>query len=49
MVIASGTMFTHLARFESHLRVNCGWHFTQDIGQAFERLGQQGVGWLKTL
>lgn len=40
MVIAPGTIFTNSARFESHLRVNCGWPFTPDIDRAFERLGQ---------
>ena len=40
MVIAPGTIFTHLARFESHLRVNCGWPFTPDIDRALQGLGQ---------
>ena len=40
MVIAPGTTFNNSARFESHLRVNCGWPFTPDIDRAFERLGQ---------
>ena len=40
MVIAPGTIFTNSARFECHLRVNCGWPFTPDIDRAFERLGQ---------
>ena len=40
MVIAPGTIFTNSSRFESHLRVNCGWPFTPEIDRAFARLGQ---------
>ena len=48
MVIAPGTIFTNSARFESHLRVNCGWPFTPDIDRAFERLGQLVGGLAQT-
>ncbi|MEO5797175.1 MAG: PLP-dependent aminotransferase family protein [Rhodoferax sp.] len=39
-VIAPGTIFTNSNRFESHLRVNCGWPFTPEVDRAFARLGQ---------
>ena len=39
-VIAPGTIFTNSNRFESHLRINCGWPFTPEIDRAFARLGQ---------
>ena len=40
MVIAPGTIFTNSSRFDSKLRVNCGWPFTPEIDHAFARLGQ---------
>ncbi|MET4576939.1 PLP-dependent aminotransferase family protein [Ottowia thiooxydans] len=40
LVIAPGTIFTNSSRFDSNLRVNCGWPFTPEIDHAFARLGQ---------
>ncbi|MDO8767874.1 MAG: PLP-dependent aminotransferase family protein [Burkholderiaceae bacterium] len=40
MVIAPGTIFTNSNRFESNLRINCGWPFTPEVDQAFAKLGQ---------
>ena len=40
MVIAPGTIFTNSQRFESNLRINCGWPFTPELEHAFARLGQ---------
>ena len=46
IVIAPGTIFTNAARFDSHLRVNCGWPVTAEVEQAFARLGQIAMGLL---
>lgn len=43
MVIAPGAIFSSSNRFESQLRVNCGWPFTPEIDHAFARLGQMVV------
>ena len=40
MVIAPGAIFSNSSRFDSQLRVNCGWPFTPEIDHAFARLGQ---------
>ena len=40
MVSAPGAIFSNSSRFDSQLRVNCGWPFTPEIDHAFARLGQ---------
>jgi DNA-binding transcriptional MocR family regulator len=40
ILIAPGSIFSNSTRFDSYLRLNCGWRFTPEIEQAFKRLGQ---------
>jgi DNA-binding transcriptional MocR family regulator len=39
ILIAPGSIFSNSNRFNTYLRLNCGWPFTPEIEQAFKRLG----------
>ncbi len=40
ILIAPGSIFTNSQRFDSYLRLNCGWPHTEDVARAFNRLGE---------
>lgn len=40
ILVTPGLMFSNSLRFDSFLRINCGWPYGQDVAQALGRLGQ---------
>lgn len=40
ILVTPGQMFSNSLRFDSYLRINCGWPHHQEVEQALRRLGQ---------